>query len=183
MGDPAGIGPEIIVKAFQDPKLRQTGCRQIVVGDAALLRATASRFAPGLMVRPISRAEDSSPEKNLLEIIDLRNVPEDLPLRQPSAAGGKASVQYIRTAVDLALQHKVDAITTAPINKEGIHLAGHCYPGHTELLAEYTGVHDFALMMAGGKLRVVLATTHISLNKVAEILSQENQEMNQFRSR
>lgn len=174
MGDPAGIGPEIIVKAFQDPKLTETGCRQIAIGDADLLRRTATRFAPGLFIRPLSRVEDASPEKGVLEVIDLHNVPENLPPNQPSAAGGKASVQYVRAAVDLAMQHRVDAITTAPINKEGIHLAGHYYPGHTELLAEYTGVRDFALMMAGGKLRVVLATTHISLNAVGEVLTREN---------
>ncbi len=174
MGDPAGIGPEVIVKAFQDPGLSQADCQLIVVGDAAWLRAAATRFAPGLLVYSIDRPENAHFRENVLEVIDLNNVPEDLPLQQPSAAGGKAAVQYIRAAVDLAVQGRVNAITTAPINKEGIHLAGHFYPGHTELLAEYTGVNDFALMMEGKKLRVVLATTHVSLNNVGEYLTREN---------
>lgn len=174
MGDPAGIGPEVIVKTFQDPGLSQAECRLVVVGDATWLRTAAACFAPGLLVHPIDRVEDARSKANVLEVIDLHNVPENLPLRQPSAAGGKAAVQYIRAAVDLAVQGRVNAITTAPINKEGLHLAGHFYPGHTELLAEYTGVTDFALMMEGRKLRVVLATTHVSLNNVGEHLTQES---------
>jgi 4-hydroxythreonine-4-phosphate dehydrogenase len=172
MGDPAGIGPEVIVKAFKDHRLKEC-CRPIVIGDAQLLRATAARFAPGLSIRTLARVEDSVTNDNVLEVIDLHNVPENLPMGRASAEGGKASVQYIRTAVDLAMQHRVTAITTAPINKEGIHLAGHIYPGHTELLAEYTGVLDYALMMAGGKLRVVLGTTHVALKDVRALLTQE----------
>lgn len=172
MGDPAGIGPEIIVKAFKDHRLRET-CRPIVIGDAGQLKSAATRFAPEISIRALARPEDAGDEKSILGVIDLRNVPENLPQRRPSAEGGKASVQYIRTAVDLALQHRVAAITTAPINKEAIHLAGHFYPGHTELLAEHTGTQDFALMMAGGKLRVVLTTTHVSLKNVRELLTLE----------
>lgn len=172
MGDPAGIGPEIIVKAFKDHRLREI-CSPIVIGDAGQLRAAAARFAPEISIRALARPEDAGDEENVLGVIDLRNVPENLPQRRPSAEGGKASVQYIRTAVDLALQHRVAAITTAPINKEAIHLAGHFYPGHTELLAEYTGTQDFALMMAGGKLRVVLTTTHVSLKNVRALLTLE----------
>jgi 4-hydroxythreonine-4-phosphate dehydrogenase len=96
-----------------------------------------------------------------------------LPIGRPTQEGGSAAVRFIHTAVDFARQQRVEAITTAPINKAGIHLAGFLYPGHTELLAEYTRAPNCALLMVSGKLRVVLATTHISLKDVGQHLTPE----------
>jgi 4-hydroxythreonine-4-phosphate dehydrogenase len=100
--------------------------------------------------------------------LDLKNISNGINVGQPDAVGGKASVEYIRTAVNLALDHKVEAITTAPINKKSIHLAGFTWPGHTEMLADLTGTNDVALMLTGDALRVVIVTTHVPLNKVWE---------------
>ncbi|MFQ5671527.1 MAG: 4-hydroxythreonine-4-phosphate dehydrogenase PdxA [Nitrospinales bacterium] len=165
MGDPAGIGPEIIVKAFRDGEISR--CSQsLVVGDAACLEQAAARYGAALRILPIHDARQARFDGAAIEVLDLRNVPENFPVARATAEGGKASMEYIRTAADLALQDRVDAITTAPINKKGIHLAGFTCPGHTEFLAEYTRTRDFALMMAGRRLRVVLVTNHIPLQKV-----------------
>ncbi|MBI5428185.1 MAG: 4-hydroxythreonine-4-phosphate dehydrogenase PdxA [Nitrospinae bacterium] len=172
MGDPAGIGPEIVAKAFANENLRKI-CRAAVVGDARLMKTAVSRYAPGVSARAVAKLEDARFEGAAMDVIDLRNVPENLAPGRPSAEGGNAAVEYIRAAADLALQRRVDAMVTAPINKEAIHLAGHRYPGQTELLAEYTGAEDFALMLAGRKLRVVLATTHIALKDVKTHLTRD----------
>ena len=170
MGDPAGIGPEVIVKGLATTP---DTCRPIVIGDAAHLRRTADRFVPTLSLNPIKTLQEACFENGALNVLDLANVPESLALGQASAAGGKAAVAYIQKAVDLALAHEVHAITTAPISKEGLHLAGHCYPGHTELLAELTGTPEVALMLAGEGLRVVLVTTHVALDEVKKLITRD----------
>ena len=172
MGDPAGVGPEIIVKIFQDESVHEF-CHPLVAGDAACLRKTAVQFTPSVSVRPITSPEEALFIPGTLDVLNLGSVPASLPIGQPGAEGGKVAIEYIRTAVDLALSQRVDAITTAPINKESIHRAGFAYPGHTELLAEYTGAENVALMLAGDVLRVVLVTTHVPLDAVKPLITRE----------
>jgi len=168
LGDPAGIGPEVIVKG-------QAAARAfaglVVVGDAACLRAAAERWAPGLHLQPVSRLDHVRWDDASLPVLDLANVPAGLVPGRPSPESGRAAVEAIRAAVDLALRQEVDAITTAPISKEAIHLAGFPYPGHTEMLADLTHTKQVALMLAGGSLRVVLATTHVPLAEVHALIT------------
>ncbi|KMP12250.1 4-hydroxythreonine-4-phosphate dehydrogenase [Candidatus Nitromaritima sp. SCGC AAA799-C22] len=172
MGDPAGVGPEIIVKSFQDDSIHGFS-RPLAVGDATCLRETALQFAPCLTVRPIASPQEAAFAPGTLDVIDLNNVPAGLATGQPGPEGGRAAVEYIRAAVDLAMDQRVDAIATAPINKESIHRAGFNHPGHTELLAEYTGAENVALMLAGDALRVVLVTTHVPLDAVKKLITRE----------
>ena len=166
MGDPAGIGPETIIKAFQGRKL-ETICRILVIGDMRFLVSVASLIGTPLSINSIQKLDEAKYQSGLLDVLDLQNVPENLPTGKATENGGKACLDYIRTAVKLAMENKVDAITTGPINKKSIRLAGYDYSGHTELLAELTKTNDFALMMIGKRLRVALVTLHISLKKVA----------------
>ncbi len=168
MGDPSGIGPEVIVKALTTPF--ESG-RVMAVGDAAWLQQHAAQWAPQLTIRPVKTAREAVHQPGTLDVLDLHNVPENLALGRASAAGGEAAMECIRKAVDLAMKQEVHAITTAPINKEALHLAGHRYPGHTEMLADFTRTPEVALMLAGGNLRVVLATTHVPLTEVPQLLS------------
>ncbi len=168
MGDPSGIGPEIIVKGL----IRLPGVgRTVVIGDAAWLQLHAAQWAPQLSIHSIKNITQARHESGVLDVLDLQNVPENLAMGHASPEGGKAAVEYIRKAVDLATAHQVHAITTAPINKEAIHLAGFRYPGHTEMLADFTQTPEVALMLAGGTLRVVLTTTHVPLSEVRNLLS------------
>ena len=170
MGDPSGIGPEIIVKGLTTPP---DVCRTVVIGDAAWLQLHASQWTPQLSIHPIKELNEARHESGVLDVLDLHNVPENLKIGHATAEGGKAAVEYIRKAVDLAMAQQVHAITTAPINKEAIHLAGFKYPGHTEMLADFTNTPEVALMLAGGSLRVVLTTTHIPLSKVQDLLTHD----------
>ena len=170
MGDPSGIGPEVIVKALTTPP---DVCRTVVIGDAAWLQQHASQWTPQLSIRPIKDLSEARYEPSVLEVLDLHNVPENLRMGRATSEGGKSAVEYIRKAVDLATAHRVHAITTAPINKEAIHLAGFNYPGHTEMLADFTGTPEVALMLAGGSLRVVLTTTHVALSDVQNLLTRD----------
>ena len=170
MGDPAGIGPEVIVKCFH---ARPAPGHCVVVGDARVLADAAKRFAPGLSVVTVRDVNEVECKNKILNVLDLDNVASQMPQGKASAMGGKAAVAYIEKATGLALDGDVDAIVTAPINKEGIHLAGYPFPGHTEFLAKLTGSPDSALMMVGGKLRVVLATTHVPLHSVRDLITTE----------
>ena len=148
MGDPAGVGPEIIVKALASPAVHDT-CRPLVIGDAARLR-TAARLC-GVAEPPASAC------------VSVGDLPGDLPFGRLSAAAGDAAYRYIERAVQMAKAGEVDAICTAPINKEALHLAGHKYPGHTELLAALTGTPEVSMMLSTPRLRVIHCTTHIGL--------------------
>ena len=172
MGEPAGVGPEIIVKTFQDPSIYGFSC-PFVVGDAIFLNEVALRLKSGLSVNPISSPQESSFTPGSIDILDLKNISERITLGQPGPLGGRASVEFIRTAVDLALDHQVNAITTAPINKESIRLAGFKWPGHTEMLGEFTGAKNVALMLTGDVLRVVIVTTHVPLSTVKKLITHE----------
>ena len=172
MGDPAGVGPEVIIKAFQDQSIYDYSC-PFVVGDATFLSDMALRLLSNLPITPISSPQEATFTPGSVDVLDLKNISADITLGRPSPIGGKASVDFIRTAVDLALSHQVDAITTAPVNKESIHLAGFNWPGHTEMLGEFTGAKNVALMLTGDVLRVVIVTTHVPLDSVKKLITCE----------
>ncbi len=172
MGDVTGIGPEIIVKALSEPTLYEL-CRPLVLGDlAALVRA---RKICGLQMdlHPVATPTEGRFQAGTIDILVLsRLAAEAMPFGRPTPASGAAMVEYILTAVDLALNGAAAAVVTAPISKAAMHLGGYRYPGHTELLAERCGVQEFAMMLAGGDFRVVLATIHCALREVPQRLSQ-----------
>jgi len=173
LGDPAGIGPEIIVKAFQD-ELLSVDNQILVIGDSELLKKTAKQIAPEILIHPINSPKEGWYQTCTIDVIDLKNVSETLLMGRPSAEGGKASYEAIQKAVELALKDEVTAITTCPINKQSLHLAGHLFPGHTELLGHLTKSKKPSLMMEGNSLRVVLVTTHLPLDQVKSQITEEN---------
>jgi 4-hydroxythreonine-4-phosphate dehydrogenase len=162
MGDPAGIGPEVCVKALARPDLAQTA-RLVVIGDLARLRAAARICAvdPGWHRIDTPQAGRFAP--GVIDVVDLANVPPDLAWGQVSAAGGQAGYQYIERAAGYALEHQVGAICTGPINKAALRLGGHDFPGHTELLAHLTGTAEVSMMLTAPGLRVIHVTTHLGL--------------------
>ncbi len=160
MGDAAGIGPEIILKALSDENLRAV-CRCIVIGDAAFLRRSASKL--GFLVF----------ESGGVEIVDLANLPANFEIGVDHAVTGKASAEYIEAAVSLWREKKIDAICTAPISKKAIRLGGYDFPGHTEFLAAMTGTREFAMSFFADKLRVVLLSTHLSLLNAIDLIKKD----------
>ena len=172
LGDPAGIGPEIIVKAFQD-EILTINTRILVIGDAKTLEKTAQQIAPEILIHSIESPDKGWYQPYTIDVIDLNNVSETLPMGKPSAESGKASYEAIQKAVALALTDEVAAIVTCPINKKSLHLAGHPFPGHTELLGHLTNSKEHTLMMESSSLRVVLVTTHLPLDQVKSQISEE----------
>jgi len=172
LGDPAGIGPEIIVKAFQD-EILTINTRILVIGDAKTLEKVAQEIAPEIQIHSIETPGEGWYQPNTIDVIDLNNVSETLPMGKPSAESGKASYEAIQKAVALVLKEEVAAIVTCPINKKSLHLAGHPFPGHTELLGHLTNSKEPTLMMEGRSLRVVLVTTHLPLDQVKSQISEK----------
>jgi len=173
MGDAAGIGPEIVVKALADPVLREE-LDVLVVGDAGRLRVAAAMVGSELRIDVV--ADPAVPRSSAISCLDLRLLPADLVMGEVSAAAGEAAYQCVVRAVELAVAGEVAAICTTPLNKAALHAAGRMYPGHTELIAELTGASDYAMMLTAPGLRVIHVTTHVGLLDAIEAIDPERVE-------
>lgn len=162
MGDAAGVGPEIIVKALAHASVYAL-CRPLVIGDAARL-ADANRIVGGnLQVSSITTPDQARYVPGVIDCIDLKLIPAGLPYGRLSAVAGDAAYHYIKRTVELAQAGQLQAICTAPLNKEALHAGGHIFPGHTEMLAHLTGVEEVSMMLMTPTLRVIHVTTHIGI--------------------
>ncbi|WDP88894.1 MAG: 4-hydroxythreonine-4-phosphate dehydrogenase PdxA [Desulfobacter sp.] len=171
MGDPAGIGPEILIKALSDKHIMQI-CRPVVIGDKAVLNKAIQLTDSALTLYNIDQPERFTQAHNRLSLIPVSNLtPEDTLAIPPTARTGKAMEAYILKGTDLAIAGEIDALVTGPITKTGLKAAGSRFHGHTELIAHRTGTAKFAMMMAGSRLKVVLATIHIPLARVPQDLT------------
>lgn len=164
LGDPAGIGPEVILKALAHAEIYEQ-CRPLVIGDQRILqRAAAWVGSPPLAFDLVTDPAAGAYTPGRLTLLDRHNAdPATIRPGQVAAAAGAAAVDYVCTACDLALAGQVDAVVTAPLNKEAMNLAGHHFAGHTELLAERTGATKVSMLLTGPKLRVVHVSTHVAL--------------------
>ncbi len=162
MGDPAGVGPEVVVKALGNDSLFSR-MRPLVVGDAKRLEQARAIVASHAVIRSVDKPGDALFQPGAIDCLDLAVVPSDMPFGKLSAQGGEAAYRFIAKAVELAMSGQGGAICTAPLNKEALHAAGHRYPGHTELLAHLSGTPEVSMMLVGPKLRVIHVTTHIGL--------------------
>src|SRR5699024_3743082 len=147
IGDEAGIGPEIIIKALSSPETDDI-CRPIVIGDAKRLQEVIKLIDANQTIHSIEDVSEASFSKGTINCIDLDILPEDLEFGQVSPIAGDAAFQYIKKSVDLAIQGEIQAICTAPLNKEALAKGGHPYPGHTEILAELTNTKDYSMMLS-----------------------------------
>lgn len=181
MGDPAGIGPEIIVKAFTSPEMKEIleNNRPFVIGDADVLRQAIEFLNAEINVNIIQSIENI-PEANfefgMVNILDLDNIDVNtLKKGEVQLTCGRASIDYIKKAAGLAMDKKIHAIVTAPINKQSIKKAGHPYPGHTETLAVLTGISpdDVTMMLVIGNFRVFHVTLHQSLKDAIENIKKD----------
>lgn len=164
MGDAAGIGPEVIMKSLAHTELYDQ-CRPLVIGDAMRLQEAGRITGAQLSVWSLSPEQFSEAlyVAGAVDCIDLKLIPKDLPWGKLSSVAGDAAFRYIETAARLAIDGKVQAICTAPLNKEALHAGGHKYPGHTEMLAALTGTQEVSMMLSTPKMRVIHVTTHIGL--------------------
>ena len=173
MGDAAGIGPEIIDKALSRKETYQIS-RPIVIGDASVLSDAMNVAKVQVRIETVTGSSSARFELGTIDVIDLKNIRlSELKMGQVQAMAGKASVEYVQKAVELALSGEIDAIVTAPLNKEAMNLSGYDYAGHTEILAGLTNTKDYAMMLVAGKLRVVHVTTHVSMRQACSLIKKE----------
>ena len=173
MGDPAGVGPEIIARAAAEPAVR-AACRPVVIGAAATMREALALVGGGQAVHAVSRVADCRWAEGTVEVLDLGNVDmATLPRGEVSAAAGRAAYEYIERSVALAQAGEIDAIVTAPVNKEALAAAGVQHSGHTEILAQLSNTRDFAMLLMGKELKVIHVTTHVSLRRVPDLVTRE----------
>jgi len=177
LGDPAGIGPEVIVKALDHAAVYDQ-CRPLVIGDRRIMDR-ALNWIPELAL-DFDLVDDPAQgqyKPGMITLLDLQNAdPAAIPPGQLNAAAGRAAVEYVFRACDMALAGVVDAIVTAPLNKEAMHLAGYTYAGHTELLAERTGADRVSMLLTGPQLRVVHVSTHVALEEAIRRVTQHRVE-------
>jgi 4-hydroxythreonine-4-phosphate dehydrogenase len=168
MGDPAGIGPEIVVKAMGRPELREC-CRPLVIGDAATLQEALRITGSPLALRPIAAPAEARFAPDSVDVVDLANVDlAHLERGKVSAMAGRAAFEAVTRLIGFAMEGRLDATVTAPINKAALALAGVRHAGHTEIFAERTGSRTSAMMLIEGNLRVIHVSTHCPLRDACD---------------
>jgi len=174
MGDPAGVGPEVTAKALSNKEIYDI-CKPIVIGDAGVMTRALDIVKVKLKVNPVQKVAKAKFTYGTIDVLDLKNVDlSKLQIGMVQAMAGKASLEYIHKAVDLALEGEIHAIATVSINKEAIHLAGSKHPGHTEILAELTATKDFTMMLAAENLRVFHVTIHEPLRRAVDLIKKDS---------
>ena len=171
MGDPAGIGPEVVMKALSHPRISDA-CLPVVIGDGEALRQTAEMIGSDVKLHPVMGPEEACGCPGTLDYIDMKKLsPGSWEMGKVSALAGEAAFSYVEEGIRMAMECKVDAVVTAPINKEAINLAGHHYSGHTEIFSHYTGTRDYGMLLVSPTLRVIHVTTHMSMRDVCDALT------------
>ncbi len=173
MGDPAGVGPEIIARAFAEPAVIASS-RPVVIGSAAIMKEALGLVGSPLALHVVRGIADSRWDAQTLECLDLGNVEAaTLPRGEVSAAAGRAAYDYIERAIRLAQAGEIHGIVTAPVNKEALAAAGVRHSGHTEILAELSHTRDYAMLLMGKELRVIHVTTHVALRRVPDLVTRD----------
>ena len=169
MGDPAGVGPEIAVKALADPAI-YTDCRPLVVGSPFIMqRAAGFVNQPGIKINAVGSVGEAKFECGVIDVLDpgLEKMEEVVP-GKVSPIAGDAAFKCVVAAIDLAMKGAVDGTVTNPLNKEAMNLAGHHFSGHTEIYAHYTGTKKYTMMLMHENMRVVHVSTHVSLREACD---------------
>src|SRR5678809_549757 len=172
MGDPAGIGPEVVLKAVAEEEIKRV-CVPIIIGDAQLLTHTARTLDLQSGYDIVRRDEPFPDNVSDAVIYHLDNISGLIEPGIESGAAGKAAAGYIEAAVELCAAGSVDAIATAPINKRSLFLGGYSFPGHTEFLAHLTGSEEFAMAFVPPNLRIVLISTHVPLAEAIRLVKRD----------
>lgn len=171
MGDPSGIGPEVILKALSNPETKD-GFHPLIIGSRRVFNLLLSALKLPIVLKPVGRLQDIDWSSDEIPVLEPEAFPDRLPrVGRIDPAWAGMAMKCVEKGVELTRSGETEALVTAPINKEGIHKAGYQFQGHTDFLAHLTGTSDYAMMMVGGKIRVVLATIHIPLRQVSASLT------------
>jgi 4-hydroxythreonine-4-phosphate dehydrogenase len=173
VGDPAGIGPEITAKALLLPEIYEI-CRPLTVAEAEMM-ADAVRFSKLHQdIHSVSTPEEGLYRCGVMDVLDMKNIDAGkIRHKTVSAETGRASFEYVRKVIELAMAGKIDATVTGPINKEAINRAGFHYSGHTEIYADLTKTRNYAMLLAHENFRVIHVSTHVSLREACDRVKKE----------
>src|SRR5688572_9648629 len=173
MGDPASIGPEIAIKALLHKKIYEI-CRPLIVGDGAVFRQIVHLLKLPVTINSIYEVNQAKFEYGRIDVLDLNNVNiDELKPGVISAMAGNASFEAVKKVIDLALEKKIDATVTGPINKKSINDAGHHFAGHTEIYAHFTNTRKYAMLLVEDNLKVIHVSTHVSLGQACDLVKKE----------
>ena len=173
MGDPCGIGPEVVVKAMADSRVYET-CRPLVVGNVYAMEQAVSLTGATMTVKEATDPTQSGMEPGVIEVVDVHNLnSEDITVGEINPTCGKAAMEWVTRAGELAMEGVVDALATAPLNKEAASLAGYKSIGHMELLQDLSNTKLVATMLMAKNLRVVHLSTHRSLSLACELVKKD----------
>jgi 4-hydroxythreonine-4-phosphate dehydrogenase len=173
MGDPAGIGPEIVTKVMLAKGTYEL-CRPMVVGDAKVMQKAIDSTNLKLVLNPINTVSNAQFKRGILDVFDLQNVDlASLEMGKISAMAGDAAFEAVTKVIDLALSKQIDATVTGPINKESLNKAGHHFSGHTEIYAHFTKTKKYAMLLVHGNLRVIHVSTHVSLKEACDLVKRD----------
>ncbi|MGG0738251.1 4-hydroxythreonine-4-phosphate dehydrogenase PdxA [Niallia taxi] len=172
MGDAAGVGPEIIVKALAHQETYDL-CKPVVIGDSSILERAINILGYSFKVNIVKAVQEAKFKHGVIDIVDLDLLESNLEFGKVSAQSGAAAFKFLEKAVQLAKDKEIAAICTAPLNKEAMHLGGYKYPGHTEILADLTDTKDYSMMLSSPKLKVIHLTTHVGLRKAIDLIDPE----------
>ncbi|WP_372713408.1 4-hydroxythreonine-4-phosphate dehydrogenase PdxA [Ilyobacter sp.] len=172
MGDPSGIGPEVILKSFLNKKIKLG--KYLVIGDYEVIAFYNKKLNLNVKLENISNYEEINNSTETLSVLNLGLVEiKNLKIGEVNLSSGNAAFQYLKKAIELAMDGKISGIVTAPLNKEAINKAGHHYSGHTEILAHYTSTKDYAMLLYDEKLSTIHVSTHVSLKEAIERTKKE----------
>ena len=172
MGDAAGIGPEIIVKALAHEEIYEI-CKPVVIGDLSVLQRAHRVVGGTVSFHVVEDVKECHFSYGSIDLFDLKKFSAPPAFGELSHEAGDASFRFIEKAVDLGLKGEIQAICTAPLNKAALHMGGHRYPGHTEILANLMNVEDYSMMLVSPKLRVIHVTTHIGIIDAIRMIEPE----------
>lgn len=175
MGDPAGNGAEITVKALADPEVYRRSC-PIVIGDANCMEQAVKIVKKDSLIKihPVKNVKDAKFEYGTIDVYDMKLVDMERHMYgKVSKMCGEAAFQYVVKVIQLAMDKEIDATVTNALNKEAINLAGHHYSGHTEIYADYTNTSKYTMMLAHNNLRVVHVSTHVSLCQACDLVKKD----------
>jgi len=173
VGDPAGIGPEITAKALSLTEIYEI-CRPLVVAEAEMMREAIKFSNVDLNIYTITAPKEGVYQFGAIDLLDLKNVDgKSIKHKTVSADYGRASFEYVKKVIELAMAKEIDATVTGPISKEAINLAGFHYSGHTEIYANLTHTKDYAMMLVHQNFRVIHVSTHVSLREACERVKKE----------
>jgi len=173
MGDPASIGPEIAVKALLDKNIMSI-CRPLIIGDSSVFEQIIEKLQLKASVHTVHSVDEAKFEAGVIDVFDLNNTTvSELKFGEISAMAGHASFEAVKKAIELAMEGKVDATVTGPINKKSINEAGHHFAGHTEIYAHFTNTKKYAMLLVEEDLKVIHVSTHVSLRQACDLVKKD----------